>query len=131
MGHFLTQWKGGDTRRSFKVIGFYGKYVRGTSGPRFTVTQPFSNSKVTSVYWFPPLIFYYIQAVNVLTLVQLRATKVNRLNILGTRFFGENLTTDLKPDGQKKLKNGAFMLCVPTRFWLRQIFEQNFQSIDS
>jgi hypothetical protein len=32
------------------------------------------------------------------------------LNISGTRFFGENLMTDLKLDGQKELKNGVFML---------------------
>ena len=42
--------------------------------------------------------------------VQLRTTKANQLIISGTRFFGENLMTDLKPDGQKELKNGVFML---------------------
>ena len=42
--------------------------------------------------------------------VQLRTTKVNQLIISGTRFFGGNLMTDLKPDGQKELKNGVFML---------------------
>jgi hypothetical protein len=42
--------------------------------------------------------------------VQLRTTKANQLIISGTRFFGENLTTDLKPDGQKEPKNGVFML---------------------
>ena len=41
--------------------------------------------------------------------LQLRTTKVNHLNISGTRFFGENPTTNLKPDGQKGLKNGVFM----------------------
>ena len=42
--------------------------------------------------------------------LQLWTTKVNQLSISGTRFFGENLTTDLKPDGQKELKNGVFVL---------------------
>ena len=45
-----------------------------------------------------------------LKFIQLRTTKVNKLNISGTRFFDENLTMDLKPDGQKELKNGVFML---------------------
>ena len=42
--------------------------------------------------------------------LQLRTTKANQLSISGTRFFGKNLTADLKPDGQKELKNGVFML---------------------
>lgn len=42
--------------------------------------------------------------------IQLRTTKVNQLIISGTRIFDENLTTDLKPDRQKKLKNGIFIL---------------------
>jgi hypothetical protein len=42
--------------------------------------------------------------------LQLRTTKVNKFNISGTRFFGKNLTTDLKPDGQKEFKNGVFIL---------------------
>ena len=36
--------------------------------------------------------------------LQLRTTKVNQLNISGTRFFGENLTKDLKPGWQRELK---------------------------
>jgi len=42
--------------------------------------------------------------------IQLRTTKVEKLNTSGTRLFGANLTTDLKPDGQKELKNGVFLL---------------------
>ena len=42
--------------------------------------------------------------------LQLQTTKANQLSISGTRFFGENLTADLKPDRQKELKNGVFML---------------------
>jgi len=42
--------------------------------------------------------------------VQLWTTKVNKLIISGTRFFSENLTTDLKPDRQKEFKNGVFKL---------------------
>ena len=42
--------------------------------------------------------------------VQLRTTKVNKLSISGTRFFGRNLMTVLKLDRQKELKNGVFML---------------------
>jgi len=45
-----------------------------------------------------------------LSVLQLRTLKVNKLNILGTRFFGENLTTDLNSDERKELKNGIFML---------------------
>ena len=42
--------------------------------------------------------------------VQLQTTRANQLIISGTRFFGENLTTDLKPDSQKELKNVSSML---------------------
>ena len=42
--------------------------------------------------------------------VQLRTTKANQLIISGTRFFGENLMMDLKPDSQKELKNVGSML---------------------
>ena len=42
--------------------------------------------------------------------VQLQTTKANQLIISGTRFFGRNLTMDLKPDGQKELKNVGYML---------------------
>ena len=42
--------------------------------------------------------------------LQLWTTKVNKLIISRTRFFSENLTADLNPDGQKELKNGVFML---------------------
>ena len=42
--------------------------------------------------------------------VQLRTTKVKKLSISGTRFFGRNLMTVLKLDRQKELKNGVFML---------------------
>ena len=42
--------------------------------------------------------------------LQLGTNKHNNFIISGTRFFGENLMTDLKPDGQKELKNGVFML---------------------
>ena len=42
--------------------------------------------------------------------VQLRTTKANQLIISGTKFFGENLMTDLKPDSQKELKNVGSML---------------------
>ena len=42
--------------------------------------------------------------------VQLQTTKANQLIISGTRIFGENLMTDLKPDRQKQLKNGVFTL---------------------
>jgi hypothetical protein len=43
-------------------------------------------------------------------LVQLWTTKANQFIISGTRFFRENLMTDLKLDRQKELKNGVFML---------------------
>ena len=59
--------------------------------------------------------------------MQLWTTKANQLIISGTRIFDENLMTDLKPDRQKELKNGVFML-FPC-FWPRQIFEQHFWSI--
>ena len=42
--------------------------------------------------------------------VQLQTTKVNKLSISGTRFFGGNLMTVLKSDRQKELKNGVFIL---------------------
>ena len=42
--------------------------------------------------------------------VQLWTTKANQLITSGTRFFGKNLTTDLKPDSQKELKNVGSML---------------------
>ena len=42
--------------------------------------------------------------------VQLRTTKVNKLGISGTRIFDRNLMADLKPDGQKELKTGLFIL---------------------
>jgi len=42
--------------------------------------------------------------------LQLRTLKANKLNILGTRFFSENLTTDLNSDERKELKNGIFVL---------------------
>ena len=42
--------------------------------------------------------------------VQLWTTKANQLIISGTRFFGKNLMTDLKPDSQKELKNVGSML---------------------
>ena len=37
-------------------------------------------------------------------------TKADQLIISGTRFFGKNLTTDLKPDGKKELKKVGYML---------------------
>jgi hypothetical protein len=42
--------------------------------------------------------------------IQLWTNKGNKLIISGTRFFGKKPMTDLKPDGQKELKNGVFML---------------------
>jgi len=42
--------------------------------------------------------------------LQLRTLKANKLNILGMRFFSENLTMDLNSDERKELKNGIFML---------------------
>jgi hypothetical protein len=42
--------------------------------------------------------------------IQLQTDKGNKLIISGTRFFGKNLTADLKQDGQKEPKNGVFML---------------------
>ena len=56
--------------------------------------------------------------------VQLRTTEANELIISRTRFFGENMTTDMKPDGQKELKKGVFVLFP--RLLARQISEQNF-----
>ena len=65
--------------------------------------------------------------------IQLRTTKANQLSISGTRFFGENLTADLKPDGQKELKNGVFMLfpriLAAPNFWAK--FSVYIMSIDS
>ena len=46
----------------------------------------------------------------IIEVVQLQTTKVNKLSISGTRFFGRNLMTVLKMDRQKELKNGVFML---------------------
>ena len=45
--------------------------------------------------------------------LQLWTTKANQLITCRTRFFGENLMTDLKPDRRKELKNGLFMLFPP------------------
>ena len=59
--------------------------------------------------------------------IQLWTTKANQLITSGTRFFGENLTTDLKLDGQKELKNVGYMLFP--RFLAMPNFEQNFQYI--
>jgi len=60
--------------------------------------------------------------------LQLRTTKVNKLIISRTRIFGKNLTTDLKPDGQKELKNGVLIL-FPRVFgrakFLGKIFVKN------
>jgi len=45
--------------------------------------------------------------------VQLGTNKRNKFIISGTRFFGKNLMTDLKPDRQKELKN---VHVIPTLF---------------
>jgi len=58
-------------------------------------------------------------------IVQLQTTKVDKLNISGTRFFGENLTADLKPDRLKELKNDVFML-YPCIFGHAKILSKNF-----
>ena len=57
--------------------------------------------------------------------VQLQTTKANQLIISGTRFFGDNLTTDLKPDSQKELKNVGSMLfpyfLAMPKFWAKYL----------
>jgi hypothetical protein len=50
------------------------------------------------------------RALPALSYIQLGTNKRNKFIISGTRFFGKNLMTDLKPDRQKELKNGVFML---------------------
>jgi len=57
--------------------------------------------------------------------LQLRTLKANKLNILGTRFFSENLTTDLNSDERKELKNGIFML-FPRGFSCAKILSKKF-----
>ena len=55
--------------------------------------------------------------------VQLQTTKANQLIISGTRFFGENLMMDPKPDSQKELKNVGSMLfpcfLAAPKFWAK------------
>ena len=58
--------------------------------------------------------------------VQLRTTKVNKLSISGTRFFGGNLMTVLKSDRQKELKNGVFIL-FPRVFGHAKILSKFFR----
>ena len=57
--------------------------------------------------------------------LQLWTTKVNKLSISGTRFFGGNLRTVLKSDRQKELKNGVFML-FPWVFGCAKILSKFF-----
>ena len=64
------------------------------------------------------------------TLVQLRTNKVNKLVISRTRFFGWNLTTDLKSDGQKELKNGVFVL-FPRGFGRAKFLSKIFRKLGS
>ena len=58
-------------------------------------------------------------------MLQLWTTKADQLIISGTRFFGENLMTDLKPDGQKEHKNVGYML-FPHFFGHAKILSKNF-----
>ena len=75
----------------------------------------------------------YFAHIGSASILQLRTTKANQLSISGTRFFGKNLTADLKPDGQKELKNGVFMLfpriLAAPNFWAK--FSVYIMSIDS
>ena len=64
-----------------------------------------------------------------LTIVQLRTTKVNKLSIMGTRIFSENLTTDPTPDGQKKNLEGVFII-FPRVFGCAKILSKNFDTYD-
>jgi len=59
------------------------------------------------------------------SVIQLRTLKANKLNILGTRFFSENLTTDLNSDERKELKNGIFML-FPRGFSCAKFLSKKF-----
>ena len=61
--------------------------------------------------------------------VQLRTTKVNKLSIMGTRIFSENLTTDPTPDGQKKNLEGVFII-FPRVFGCAKILSKIFDTYD-
>jgi len=87
---------------------------------------------IVSGYHVPPLHFLTPNRdsmpsayVDEIQLLQLRTLKVNKLNILGTRFFSENLTTDLNSDERKELKNGIFML-FPRGFGCAKILSKKF-----
>ena len=58
--------------------------------------------------------------------IQLWTTKANQLIISGTRFFGENLMTDLKLDGQKELKNVGYLHVIPMLFGCTKILSKIF-----
>jgi len=57
---------------------------------------------------------------------QLKST----IEYLRNRFFDGNLTTDLKPDGQKELKNGVFIL-FPRVFGRAKILSEIFSKLAS
>jgi hypothetical protein len=62
--------------------------------------------------------------------LQLWTTKVNKFDISGTRFFGKNLTTDLKPDRQKEFKNDVFIL-FPRLFGCAKFLSKFFLTISA